>query len=201
MAKRRLLLNENQLDIGGSSIRFSQIDADYTKQINGLVFNGADVFGETTASMINAGLLTGSRNFVASTEASAESVYIVRGRAKVITGGGSPAPTFSIRASFFGHDLRTVFNFTAGSSTTYRFLVDFSLEISFKNVAGQDKLGVTLTWKVVDEFTVTKNYWYMGGDSTNLGLNISGSSDLDLLVGGTQSTSVRVMNIECKQIK
>lgn len=200
MSKRRLLLNENQLDIGG--LRFSQLSPEYTKYINGLVSNTSDFFGETTASMIDTGALIGSRNFVSSTECLSESVYLVNGRVKVITGGAFPSPTFSIRASFFGHDLRTVYNFTAGSSTTYRFLVDFSVEISFKTVSGQDKLGAVLAWKVVDEFSSVKEYWLSSSlDSTNLGYNISGSSDLDLLIGGSQSTDARVMNIECKQIK
>jgi hypothetical protein len=188
--------------ISDSSLRFSQLDPDFTKIITGLNTTPSDFFGEETVSIIEPSLLIGSRNFDSGVECDLESIYRINAQIKVITGGGIPAPTFSIRVNIFGYEIRPPFTYQAGSSTTYRHLIDTNIEISFKTVAGVKKLSTILNYTVTDESLVIKSFYTdgSGSDSTKLYGDITGSSDLDILIGGTQSTNASVMNIICKKI-
>jgi hypothetical protein len=200
MAKRRLLLNENQLDITASSgYRFLQSGTLVTKTTSALNGDILDIFGHSKETLINTSFLTGSRNFTASTECVNESSYILTGRALFTTGGGSPAPTFAIRVNFFGVEFRSAFELQGASSTTGRYYVDFEFRFGFLVLSGNNTLRANLSFTSFEE--TSSNVTGRGGTSLVFQQTISGSSDLDILATGDTATTAQCLEIKCEQLK
>lgn len=203
MAKRRLLLNEDQLNIDitdptnvfvqSHPTLVSKITANYTG------INVGDTFSENLESLINDSNLVGSRSFVAADECAAGSVYLIKGRATYNMGGEGIASSFSVRFSAFGTTINPLNNVTGPSSSTEEYDVDFEIVVGFTVEATVNKMYVRLKFDYFAETGQAMNA--RSNDHSASSITISGTSSFDILAGLKYGGQARTNYITCKKLR
>lgn len=199
MAKRRLLLNEDQIDIG---YRFKQSHPSMVSKTTSYYAgqNVSDSMQQFVESLINDSNLTGSRSFVASTECSAGSIYKINGSAVFAMGGEGLTSTFSVRASIFGNNILPFMAVNGPSSTSEEYIVEFEIMLGFTIESTINKMYVTL--KMNHYIQAGQTIGGVASEHYSLsGITISGTSSLDILAGLKYGGIAKTNYILCEKIK
>lgn len=190
--------SSNNLVRLGGGVRFSQSALGYSKDLGTLADDPGGIDGFTWVSVFNNTNLTGSRNFTASTECSANSLYRITGKV-IFEGDGSPVPYVNIRFNIFSQNYYTSSVLPLGTTTTVKNTYEFLAYLRFGN-DGSNKFFLQYTFRRVFDGE-SEPYQIVVNDSGNISTAISGSSDLEIYAGGNKNCTGKVYEVICERIK
>ena len=202
MAKRRVILNEDQLPDfgGGNEFVFSQSHpSNISKQTDFYTTPGPDGLGEFTESLLNPANIIGATFLDSDVECANNSSYLIEGKASVEAGGTGVSSTFSIRFLAFGHNIRPAFTTTGASSTNLRYSVPFKINVGFTIIDGVKKMSVYVDYSSYTEtgFTLAHRI----SQSPFFLHTISGTSSFDVLAGLSNGALARCIYVTCKKLR
>lgn len=212
MAKRRIILNEDQLpDFGGSvGLTFrqrQQITSDLTNsKLLGAMTDGVTY---TSAFTSDINLFSGSRSFNVDAECTSNSMYEGRINFRVDSDNITTSAVVLIKLKIGNYEVYTPLGIQVYSSQVY-YTFDCRFNIQFyKNSSNENRIVMyCILWReMIDDtplsgasnVTCTINTAHEN-NIAYLNQPVTGIQNFDILIAGTGITQVYINNIFCKKI-